>query len=358
MNDVKTKAPGKLYIAGEYAVVEAGYSAIITAVDSFVYLDITESTSDVGSIYSEGFTDEPVEWTREEGEITLSSGIPGLSYVQSAIQVTEKYLSEQGIPLGTHHIKIRSELDDHTGHKYGLGSSGAVTVGVVQGLLAFYETEISDLLIYKLSVLAQMKLGINSSFGDLAAITFSGWIHYTSFDRSFVQRYMKQYSISQTIEAYWPKLMIKRLRVSKRLQYLVGWTGSPASSNDLVGAVQNKKKQTTEQYDHFLEESKASVNLLAIALEENHTQKIRDAIIRNREALAQMGRETNIIIETPALKKLSEIALKHGGVAKPSGAGGGDSGIAFIFNKIQAEKIIAEWESKGITPLSLKVHNK
>lgn len=358
MKDVKTKAPGKLYVAGEYAVVEAGYSAIIAAINSFVYIDITESASDVGSIYSEGFTEEPVNWIREEGQITMLSDAHALSYVQAAIQITEQYLSEQGIPLSGHHIEIRSELDDEEGHKFGLGSSGAVTVAVVQGLLAFYEMEMNDLLIYKLSVLSQMKLGVNSSFGDLAAITFSGWIQYTNFERPFVEKYAEKHSITDTIEAYWPKLMIKRLRVPKSLHFLVGWTGSPASSNDLVGAVQDKKELTADQYAHFLEESKASVNLLVMGLEENHTQKIREAIHRNREALVQMGRETNVIIETPDLKKLCNIAVKHGGVAKTSGAGGGDSGIAFVFNKKQAEKITAEWENEGITPLPLKIHKK
>lgn len=358
MRDVKTKAPGKLYIAGEYAVVEPGHSAIIAAVDSFVYIDISASATEVGSIYSDGFTDEPVNWIREENRVSLLSDTNALTYVLSAIQTTEEYLSEQGVSLGYHHIEIRTELDDEKGHKFGLGSSGAVTVGVVQGLLAFYEVDISDLLIYKLSVLAQMKLGVNSSFGDLAAITFSGWIHYASFDREFVQHYASIHSVTDTIEAYWPKLMIKRLRVPKRLRFLVGWTGTPASSNDLVGAVQDKKEQTAEEYEHFLKESQASVRLLALGLEENHTHKIRDAIKRNREALIQMGQETNVVIETPALKQLNDIANKHGGAAKTSGAGGGDSGIAFVFNNKQAGKITAEWENVGLTPLPLKVHYK
>ena len=33
---ITVKAPGKLYIAGEYAVVESGYPAIIVALNQFV----------------------------------------------------------------------------------------------------------------------------------------------------------------------------------------------------------------------------------------------------------------------------------------------------------------------------------
>ncbi len=37
------KAPGKLYIAGEYAVVEPGQPAILIAVDQFVYATISQA---------------------------------------------------------------------------------------------------------------------------------------------------------------------------------------------------------------------------------------------------------------------------------------------------------------------------
>ena len=38
---VNVKVPGKLYLAGEYAVVEPGTPAVIVAVDRFVHLKIT-----------------------------------------------------------------------------------------------------------------------------------------------------------------------------------------------------------------------------------------------------------------------------------------------------------------------------
>jgi len=33
---IQVKAPGKLYIAGEYAVTEPGYKSVLIAVDRFV----------------------------------------------------------------------------------------------------------------------------------------------------------------------------------------------------------------------------------------------------------------------------------------------------------------------------------
>lgn len=358
MKNVQTKAPGKLYIAGEYAVVEPGYSAIITAVDLFVTVNISQSVSEYGSIYSEGFTKEPVKWTRINEQVELEDADDSLKYVLSAIHTTEEYLAENFVPLVEFDLQIRSALEDDTGRKLGLGSSGAVTVATVQAILEFYGVDISNLLIYKLSVLSQLKLGINSSFGDLAAATYTGWIQYTSFDRHFVNHYRREHSITETVEAYWPKLQIIKLKVPKKLRFLVGWTGSPASSDSLVGSVQEQKGQTFQQYEHFLEESKASVALLIMGLEENNPHKIIHSIQRNREALIQMGEETNVVIETPQLSQLCDTAVKYGGAAKTSGAGGGDSGIAFVFDENKTQQVIADWEKIGITHLPLRIYKK
>lgn len=37
---IEVSAPGKLYIAGEYAVVEPGHPAIIVAIDQFISISI------------------------------------------------------------------------------------------------------------------------------------------------------------------------------------------------------------------------------------------------------------------------------------------------------------------------------
>ena len=46
---IEVSAPGKLYIAGEYAVVEPGHPAIIVAVDQFITVSL-EQTKNVGNV--------------------------------------------------------------------------------------------------------------------------------------------------------------------------------------------------------------------------------------------------------------------------------------------------------------------
>ncbi len=355
MADVHVKTPGKLYVAGEYAVVEPGYSAIITSVALFIHLTLSPSEAAYGTIASEGFTTEPVPFTRKNGVIQLAHSQEALKYVRSAMEVTEEYLRDLGVSLTTFNLHIHSELINETGRKLGLGSSGAVTVATVKALLTFYAVNFTDLTVFKLSVLAQLRLSIHSSFGDLASITYTGWIQYTSFDREAVKTYRKGHTVKETVEWDWPYLAIESLTVSDAIHFLIGWTGSPASSDELVGSVQANKTQSPQEYQHFLAASQQAVEQLAEALKEFDVVQITQAIKLNRKALKEMGEQTGVLIETEQLSRLCEIARTHGGAAKSSGAGGGDSGIAFIFEEEKAKAIIEDWQKAGITQLPLGI---
>lgn len=358
MREVQVKVPGKLYVAGEYAVVESNHSAILLTVNSFLTLSVKETSKDYGSVYSDGFTDEAVLWERVDEKVEFKHSQENLKYILSAMRTVEDYVRESGTSLKLYDIESKSELDSSSGEKFGLGSSGAITVAVTEGLLKFYDVNYTDLLIYKLSVIAQMRLGVNSSFGDLAAIAYTGWIRYTNFDISHVLSALFHSSVKEVVGMDWPYLRIQRLEMPDNTRFLVGWTGSPAITDDMVGEVQDKKDLSPEQYHHFLNESRESVNVLVNALSVNAVEFIRMGIQRNRQALLDMGHQTNVVIETPQLTKLCEIAWDHGGAAKTSGAGGGDSGIAFVFDDESARRIISEWKKAGIQHLPFAIYNK
>jgi len=72
-------------------------------------------------------------------------------------------------------------------------------------------------------------------------------------------------------------------------------------------------------------------------------------------ALARLGDETGIPIVTPPLARLIAAARRVGAVAKPSGAGGGDCGIAFATSSEQADAVRAAWRADGIAPLPLEI---
>ena len=208
---ITSKAPGKLFIAGEYAVVEPGNGAIVAAVSRYLTVTVDEATS-VGTLTSTQNPDVIVEWTRE-GELFSAKGEHPYGLVEEAILVAEQYVRESGTPTNAlYSLSITSELDDaKRGIKYGLGSSGAVVVATIQAVLDFYKTPRTALLVYKLSVLTNLRLSQRGSFGDIAASSFRGMVYYTSPDRSALLEQLQSQTIKEICDADWKDLTIERL---------------------------------------------------------------------------------------------------------------------------------------------------
>ena len=206
---ITSKAPGKLFIAGEYAVVEPGHGAIVAAVSRYLTVTIDKATG-VGTLTSTQNPDVVVEWTRE-GELFRAKGEHPYKLVEEAILVAEQYVRECGTSTNTlYSLSITSELDDaKRGIKYGLGSSGAVVVATIQAVLDFYETPRTPLLVYKLSVLTNLRLSQRGSFGDIAASSYRGMVYYTSPDRSALLEQLQNQTIKRKFcDSDWKDLTI------------------------------------------------------------------------------------------------------------------------------------------------------
>ena len=123
-------------------------------------------------------------------------------YILAAIKITEKYAREQGKELAFFDLKVTSELDNSNGRKYGLGSSGAVTVATVKALSAFYELPLTPMMTFKLAALAHLEVQGNGSCGDIAASSYGGWIAFATFDQQWLKKEQQSESKSLTY-VYW-----------------------------------------------------------------------------------------------------------------------------------------------------------
>ncbi len=70
--------------------------------------------------------------------------------------------------------------------KYGLGSSGAVTVATVKALNLYYQMDMDRLTQFKIAALAHLAVQGNGSCGDIAASCYGGWIAFQPFDHDWV----------------------------------------------------------------------------------------------------------------------------------------------------------------------------
>ena len=369
---ISQSAPGKLYIAGEYAVVEPGHQAVLVTVDRFITVRITQaedggSADPTGHISSTLYEAQSLTWYRrpEDGVVMVDKQFD--DYVVSAIRMVEQMVREAGGPLRYFDLDVSSELDDGSGRKLGLGSSSAVTVATVRAVARFYGLALDDMAVYKLALLATDAVQPIGSGGDIAASSFTGWVAYTSPDRAWLHQVSGapgtgnspggSAGLSELVRMDWPLLSIRRLP-APGLRLSVGWTGSPASTPRLVADVQAHTRGAQDAaYTAFLRESEACLSALTLALREDDGGEIGLRIQEGRRLLSGLSRTSGITIETPQLRRLVEIAQEHGAVAKSSGAGGGDCGIALCPPGTDVAAMHAAWESAGIQPLDLRVHS-
>lgn len=352
---ISVKAPGKLYIAGEYAVVETGQPAILVALNQFVYVNL-EKSNDLGSIISKQYKENSLYWKREGNQIIFDNRDNPFHYILSAINLVEEYAQSLGKKMEFYHLKIDSELDSPDGKKYGLGSSAAVTVATIKALSEFYELNLSKEHLFKLASIAHLNVQGNGSLGDIAASVYGGWIAYHSFDKEWLKVAQRSYTISELLDLNWPNLKVTQLTPPDNLNLLIGWTGSPASTSHLVDAVALHKANNQNKYNHFLENSWKCIDTMITGFKENSLSKIQKSLIYNRELLRNLASLSSVEIETPLLTKLITSAEKFGGAAKTSGAGGGDCGIVLIDKSMNVEPLFAYWKENGIVPLSLHVY--
>jgi phosphomevalonate kinase len=351
---IEVRAPGKLYIAGEYAVVEPGRPAVLVAVDRFITVRV-QAAHGAGHIRSDQFANLPLVWHRLDGDLVIEYEETPYSFVLSAIRAVEDAGRSLGAPLTLFDLDIASELDDASGRKFGLGSSAAVTVATVRALAGFYGLRLSEMELFKLALISADDVQRSGSGGDIAASMFGGWIAYTSFDRAWLRSQRFDVPVADLIRQDWPGLSVRPLTPPAGLRLLVGWTGTPASTSRLVGDVQARKSGRSAHYSDFLTASTACVDTLAEAFAAGDTAGILCEIRRNRTLLNALSEHTGAVIETPQLRRLVEIAERAGAAAKSSGAGGGDCGIVLCDAGTDTRAIVRAWREAGIRPLDLSV---
>jgi phosphomevalonate kinase len=356
---ITEKAPGKLYVAGEYAVVEPGNSAVIVAINQFVTASIEASNLTVGNIISKQYQNNVLSWRRRGSELVVDNRDNPYHYILSAISITEELALLMKRQLQTFNLYINSDLDSSDGKKYGLGSSAAVTVATIKAVAKFYDIPLTKELLFKLASIAHLEVQGNGSLGDIAASVYGGWIAYRSFNRDWLNSMRRTKDLETTLRTPWPQLSIELLTPPDDLKLLIGWTGSPASTSDLVDQVATTSYQETDSYHEFLTKSSSCLSKMINGFHDGDINVIKHAITTNRRLLQELSLFSGVSIETPALTNFCNIAEKFHGAAKSSGAGGGDCGIVIMQNDTSSdsEAMIAEWQKNDIQPLNLDIHH-
>lgn len=328
------RAPGKLFLLGEYAVLDGG-PAIVAAVDRHVEVRLRlRPSSSLTRIAAPGHC-EAIELHRDR-----SAEAPAeLRFALAAIEATAQELPQ--LAGAGFDVEIRSELESGAdgGQKLGLGGSAAVSVALVAALRAAagHDPASSRDEIFATAFASHRRAqgGVGSG-ADIAASVYGGVLLFEPKPESL------------------PRVRV--LHLPPETQFVAAWSGSAAATAPLVRryqALNGSGAGERQPRRDFVRESHASVDAFVRAVDAGWLSS--RSVSDNGEALERLARDGGLDLLTPGLVRLVSLARAAGAGAKLSGAGGGDCAIALSDDAEIAERVRTAWRTASFATLALNL---
>jgi mevalonate kinase len=310
---VVVEAPGKLVLLGEYAVLE-GAPGLVTAVGRRARVELDAASTPVVAAPNLGIAG--AAYSVRAGEVRWGSDVPddqrdALGFVAVFI---ERALQAAGAELAPPALRIDSSAFSAGGHKLGVGSSAAVAAATTAAVLlaggaANDESLHGRTLELALSAHSAAQAGSGSGI-DVAASVLGGLLHY-------------ERPPGGGAPVYW------RLAPPAWLDPICVWTGRAASTRRRVAQVRAFGERQPRAYRVLMDEMHGVAEMGCEAIAGDDPARFFDAVAEYGEALARLGADSGAEILSAEHRRVHEVVRAEGGVYKPSGAGGGDLGVAF-----------------------------
>jgi phosphomevalonate kinase len=289
-------APGKIVLAGAYAVLE-GAPALVAAVDRYVVAD-----------------------PRREAEFVTPE-------VREALQ----HRGATRAPW----FDARALRDDATDRKLGLGSSAAILVASLGALELGSEPSLDDAVLARRvfdAALCAHRIAQGGGSGiDVAASAFGGILRFQLPSEGGV--------LPLTAQVELPSPLVIRV-----------WSSaSAASTSVMLEGVAAAKKTHPGEHRIVLDELAAAAEA---AVQAASGAAYVAACRRQLAGLASLGRLAHVPIVTPEVAELDRTAQTVGAVILPSGAGGGDV-VLIVGEAPPHADVEAAARRLGLLPLNL-----
>jgi phosphomevalonate kinase len=279
------RIPGKVMLSGEYAVL-GGAEAVLLPVPRWLVLERADAP--------------PEEPYPPALQAALSIGIPAIA----------AHEEQAGVP----HVAIdRAEFTTASASggsvKLGLGMSAAEAVGVIA---LRYECagvawltrwrEVAELALAA-HTLAQDDIG---SGADVVACAYGRPLRYRRDGEGFIMRDIPAPPLSAQV----PLTLV--------------WTGHPADTRIAVRHFNRWKDSTDPTAQEMLAECRDAANNLANAWFTAPQAELNRLLDTYGGIMDQIAAAAGLAYQLPVHSRLAAWARRHGGRAKPTGAGGGD----------------------------------
>jgi mevalonate kinase len=263
----------------------------------------------------------------------VAGAAPATPLVAEAVASVRAHLASRGLRAPEGAPAIDSAALAAGGAKLGLGSSAAAAAVAVGVELAAAGVDADVETAFALAARAHRAAqGGRGSGADVAAAVHGGVIAYTRREPAAPE--------------------VRRLGPLP-VEVVVFATGVPSPTVDFLQAVERLAARDPAAYGTRLADLGATAAAFLRAVDGGDASLALEAIRFAEAGLAALGRDADVPIVTPALAAAGGLARELGGAAKPSGAGGGDVGVAFFAERRAAEDFRGRAPALGVQILSI-----
>ena len=316
-------APGKLLLFGEYAVLE-GAEAVVAAVDRRARVSLLPS--DANRFSSPQIALDPLAFERAGPRVSWQCP----AELRVRLVLVEQLIHD--LPASLDPVDARSDTGAffEQSAKVGLGSSAALAVAWTRAA----RPDDTALGVFERALRSHRRFqGGRGSGADVAASTFGGLVAY--------QRGAAQ--------------PVRQLALPADLHWRAIWTGRSADTRDFLRRLGIWQDEEPARYDRAMAKLTAATEAAVRALEQGSVTAVLEAVRVCCEALAALGDRAGLPIVSPIHATLAAQGERSGVAYKPSGAGGGDFGLAFAADEDALARFapLAERAGASIVPLEL-----
>lgn len=348
---VSASAPGKLVLIGEYVVLE-GAQALVAAFNRRVQVTLTTAETGPWQLRSSSSAvyQGPLEFG-SDGRLrpgaSPEAGAPaGLDLCAAVVGTCLSRAGVSATDIPALCIDLRSDALTEGASPLGLGSSAAIAVALGAALRRALlltgalqeEPESQEAFLQDLAAHREAQGGAGSGV-DVAASFHGGLLAYSAPTASEPPR-------------------ARPVAPPQDLELQCVWTGQSASTSLFLERVGACRESLRGHYEECMETMRRTVDGAHQALAESDTGGWLASVEAYHRSMDALGRLAGADIVSSPHQDLARLALAHGVAYKPSGAGGGDVGIAFASSRDPLEGFAEDARKSGYTPLNLAIDFK
>ncbi|HZR07027.1 MAG TPA: hypothetical protein VFA79_00495 [Myxococcales bacterium] len=310
----RLEACGKVFLAGEYAVLDPGRPVLVAGIDRKLHATVEAGGRGLRLVHAPS----GLLWDggRPPPELRFAARAAELALKLCASESGARIVFEDEFSLG--------------GHKLGLGGSAAACVLAVRAVAAATGRVLGGDEALSLALAAHWaEQGGEGSGADVAAAALGGVLEVRS--RIPWRSPQEVMGMSPQAIAASRALEIRRVAPPQDLRLLLAYAGKPADTRALVRSVRAFAAGDRAGWGRRAGEITAAAENLGSALSANDAEGALAAVRAGAAAMAALGEAAGAPIVTADLARACAIASTAGAAGKPSGAGGGDCAVILAF---------------------------